>query len=305
MGRPSATTSSLRASSTPCWTRSKSLTITFVVTHPPASRQTLATTLSRAQNSLTSRNCLSTREEASCCHPSLVQPDSKSSGPLESGLAPIANSLQVGGSKPRIPVNSLAALTTACKLGVWGGYPIHGPTIRRFQGGAPTAMQSAQLSQNAETRVRRTLLNPKPPNDAGTVTMSCVSSSTFVNCTWRISLRHCNMLSSWVLAKASTASSRMQRNENVTLADAQCANKSQADCTSSSQGILPNKTLCWLLSSPKNLSTNPGCLNGVPRILRPWSSSLNRLGNCWEKFSSGRLSAWVAPELSEERPIDD
>ena len=59
-------TSSLRASATPNWVKSKSLIITFVVTRPPASRQTVTTTLQSPPSSsqhLTVKITLRSKEE--------------------------------------------------------------------------------------------------------------------------------------------------------------------------------------------------------------------------------------------------
>ena len=125
-----------------------------------------------------SRNCRSTLEAASCCHPCRTPPGSNSSGSRIAGRAPEARASHEGGSKPMVPVRDRMALAAAPSEGP-SGTPSNSPTkwfaISRCLAWI-IGSASAQLAQKAETLVLAALRKPNPPNDNGSEAESVVSS---------------------------------------------------------------------------------------------------------------------------------
>ena len=161
-------------------------------------------------NRLLSLKCISTREAASCCHPSLMHSGSKSSGSRAAGLTPLANACQDGGSKSHTPVNSLAATTAAC--GVW--------RVR--------VVCQLMVQQICNSRVtlphHRQTVGPTPQSQAPPETwassQSFFSWSPTPKFTSRIWLRHSKMSLSCARAKGSTAKGWTHRSEQLARAPA-------------------------------------------------------------------------------------
>ena len=102
-----------------------------------------------------SRNCCSTLEAASCCHPCRSPPGSNSSGSRISGRAPVARASHEGGSKAMVPVRDRMALAAAPREGP----PEHPPTPQQ-SGLRPRGVSWSTARTSSSTHRR---LSPETP----------------------------------------------------------------------------------------------------------------------------------------------